>query len=381
MGAAPNHPTTWLIGGTRPEAIKQAPLAAALVRQRLIRPVIVSTGQHPTMFRQGLGPFGLTPDVELTPRRRVGDQAELVAQLTEQLDRELQRDPPSAVVVQGDTATALVGALTAFWRQIPVVHLEAGLRSHNLAAPFPEEAYRRMVDHIAALHLAPTPRAADNLRAEGIASERIEVIGNTVVDAVLAIAGRTRRASTHVLQAVEDEVAAGRRLVLVTVHRRESWGEPLRSVLHAVRDVLESHHDVIVVLPAHPNPTVRTDVVEILGSEPRVRITEPLDYPDVVRLLQHSTLALSDSGGIQEEAPSFGVPVLVLRERTERLEAIEAGCAVLVGTDRGLIVRETGRLLGENRSSSIADGPLPNPFGDGHAAARAARAIARHLNL
>ena len=381
MNTAPHHPAAWLIGGTRPEAIKLAPLAAALRRHGLIRPVIVSTGQHPTMFHQGLAPFGLKPDIELTPHRRNGSQAELVARLSELLDDELERDQPEAVVVQGDTATALVGALTAFWRHIPVVHLEAGLRSHDLQAPFPEEANRRMVGQIAAMHLAPTPRAAGNLRAEGIAAQQIHIIGNTVVDAVQALAGGGRRFSVPALRTVEDAVSAGRRLMLVTVHRRESWGDPLRSVLHAVRDVLAAHPDLVAVLPAHPNPVVRSDVVGVLGAERRVHITAPLDYPDLVRLLELSTLVLSDSGGIQEEAPSFGVPVLVLRDRTERLEAIEAGCAVLVGTDRERIVREATKSLEGRLAVPSRVGGMPNPFGDGHAGERGAEAIARLLRL
>jgi UDP-N-acetylglucosamine 2-epimerase (non-hydrolysing) len=372
---------TWLVGGTRPEAVKLAPLAAALHRQRLMQPMIVATGQHPTMFHQCLAAFGLSPDRELRPRRDSGSQAELVSQLAEQLDRLLQRDQPAAVVVQGDTASALVGAMTAFWRQVPVVHLEAGLRSHDLTAPFPEEANRKMIDQIAALHLAPTPGAAANLRAEGVAKDRIEVIGNTVVDAVLMLAGRTPQFSQPTLRAIEDRLAVGHRLILVTVHRRESWGEPLRSVLHAVRDVLDAHPDVVAVLPAHPNPTVRSDVMAVLGGDRRVLITAPLDYPDLVRLLERSTLVLSDSGGIQEEAPSFGVPVLVLRERTERVEALEAGCAVLVGTDRSRIVREANRLLSTRGPFGCADGPLPNPFGDGHSGERAATAIAHMLEL
>lgn len=366
----------WLVGGTRPEAVKLAPVVSAMRRQRFVAPVVVSTGQHPTMFHQGLDAFGLTPDVEIMLDRRSGSQAELLAQLTVELDREMAQSPPAAVMVQGDTATALVGALTAFWRQIPVVHLEAGLRSHDLTAPFPEEANRKMVDQIAALHLAPTPRAAANLRAEGIAAESIQMIGNTVVDAVHAIAGRTKRFSLPDLQAVEAAVADGRTLMLVTAHRRESWGEPLRAVLHAVRDVLAAHPDVDVVLPAHPNPQVRGDVMAVLGGDRRVHITEPLDYSELVRLLELSTLILSDSGGIQEEAPSFGVPVLVLRERTERLEAIEAGCATLVGTDRERIVKEAARLLSQQRSAANGS-TASNPFGDGLSGERAADAVAR----
>jgi UDP-N-acetylglucosamine 2-epimerase (non-hydrolysing) len=391
LGDAPHPgPAVWLVGGTRPEALKLAPLVTALERQRLIRPVIVSTGQHPSMFHRGLAAFGLCPHRELHPRRDTGSQAELLAQLAEQLDRELVLDPPAAVVVQGDTSSALVGALTAFWRQIPVVHLEAGLRSHDLAAPFPEEANRLMIDQITALYLAPTSLAAANLKSEGINADSIEVIGNTVVDAVLTIAGQNRLFTESSLAAVDTALASGQRLLLVTVHRRESWGEPLRNVLHAVRDVLDAHPGTVAALPAHPNPAVRADVMSVLGADRRVVITPPLDYPDLVRLLERSTLVLSDSGGIQEEAPSFGVPVLVLRDRTERLEAVEAGCALLVGTSRGGIVAAASRLLSADaarrdsvqpRSRAGADGQHWNPFGDGHASERAAVALARLIGL
>jgi UDP-N-acetylglucosamine 2-epimerase (non-hydrolysing) len=256
--------------------------------------------------------------------------------------------------------------------------LEAGLRSHDLTAPFPEEANRRMVGQIAALHLAPTQAAAANLLAEGISPERIEVIGNTVVDAVLTVAGTAQRFNEPALDPVDVWSSAGRRLVLVTVHRRESWGQPMCSVLHAVRDILDAHPDAVAVLPVHPNPSVRADVVSVLGTDRRVIISPPVDYPDLVRLLELSTLVMSDSGGIQEEAPSFGVPVLVLRDKTERLEAIQAGCAFLVGTDRQRIVAAASQLLSERGwRKSISS----NPFGDGRAGDRAAVALARLVGI
>jgi UDP-N-acetylglucosamine 2-epimerase (non-hydrolysing) len=273
--------------------------------------------------------------------------------------------------VQGDTATALAGALAAFWRRIPLGHLEAGLRSHDLAAPFPEEANRRMIDQVASLHLAPTESAAANLRAEGVSPATIRVTGNTIVDAVLEVAGRTTRFHEPALAPVPGMLARGRRMVLVTVHRRESWGAPLRRVLAAVRDVLTAHPEVFVVLPVHPNPLVRDEVRAGLAGEERVVLTPPADYPDLVRLLERSALVLSDSGGIQEEAPSFGVPVLVLRDVTERMEAVHAGCAELVGTDRARIVAAAHRRL----AGPAGAGAPTNPFGDGHAAARTVEAL------
>lgn len=364
-----------LISGTRPEAIKLAPLAPAL-RTRGLHPVHLATGQHPTMVHQALGAFGTAPDVALTIDRGNGGQADLTAALIRALSDYLRERRPAAVVVQGDTTSALAGALSAFWAQIPVVHLEAGLRSHDLASPFPEEGNRKLIGQIARMHLPPTDSARRNLEAEGCTGPNVVVTGNTVVDAVLAIAQRDRAFSEASLEPVLDRARDGSsRLLLVTVHRRESWGAPLDDVLRAVRTILHTHADVEVVLPAHPNPAVRAQVVRALGSEPRAHVTDPLAYPDLVAVLASATLVISDSGGIQEEAPTFGVPVLVAREVTERLEAVEAGCAMLLGTDADLIRGTASRLLDDDdaRRAMTSRG---NPFGDGHAAARAAAAIA-----
>lgn len=362
--------TVHLVVGTRPEAVKMAPLALALRRAGLVRPVIVATGQHPTMAAQALAAFGLKPDVVCALERSTGEQAELVARLVPALDAAL--DGSAAVVVQGDTTSALVGGLVAMWRRIPVVHLEAGLRSGDLSSPFPEEANRRLLGVVADLHLAPTARAAAALRAEG--AERVLLVGNTVVDAVLTVAAAVHRTPVPAgLAAVHDALSAGRsRLMLVTAHRRESWGAPLDAVLAAVRQVVDATPGLVCVLPAHANPAVRAQVDALLGGHPRVVVTDPLPYPELCRLLSRSTLVLSDSGGIQEEAPSFRVPVVVLREVTERTEAVDAGWAQLAGTDTARIVAA---------AKGVLDGgqPLPttaNPFGDGRAAERSAQAIA-----
>jgi UDP-N-acetylglucosamine 2-epimerase (non-hydrolysing) len=281
------------------------------------------------------------------------------------------------VVVQGDTTTALAGALAAFWRRIPVVHLEAGLRSGNLDSPFPEEANRRLVAQVATLHLAPTTLAAMNLLDEGVPVDQILVSGNTVVDAALAVAARKL---PYEEERLTDVAASGRRLVLVTAHRRESWGEPLDRVLAAVRELVRRFDDIHVVLPSHPNPAVRAQVEAGLVGVERVTVTDPVPYPTLARLLSEAYLVLTDSGGIQEEAPSFGVPVLVLREVTERVESLSAGCAKLVGTDEALIVAEASRLLDDpaERRSMTAVG---NPYGDGHAAHRTEQAVAALLGL
>ncbi len=374
-------PQALLVAGTRPEAVKLAPLAIAMTRAARIRPVLLASGQHPTLVIEAFQSFGLTPDRVLLSGRRTGGLGELVATLTVKLEGVLTEQQPAVVVVQGDTTTALVAALVAFLQRIPVVHLEAGLRSHNLAAPFPEEANRKMISQIAALHLAPTADARDNLTAEGLAGHNVFITGNTVVDAVLDVASRARPCGDDRLEAVVTRTQVGaRKLVLVTAHRRESWGEPLDEVLRAVADLVTAHPDIEVVLPAHPNPAVRQQVHCALGSLPRVFITEPLPYTDLVRILSAATLVLSDSGGIQEEAPSFGVPVLVLRDVTERMEAINAGCALLVGTNRDRIVATASWLLADTtvRRAMTAVG---NPFGDGRAAERAEQAISWLLKL
>lgn len=370
-------PRVHLVVGTRPEAVKMAPLALALRSAGLVDPVIVATGQHPQMVAQNLAAFGLAPDAVCELRRTTGEQAELVAQLVPALDT-IVAAGSDAVVVQGDTTSALVGGLVAMWRRVPVVHLEAGLRSGDLAAPFPEEANRRLLSVFADLHLAPTARAADTLLSEGALADRVLVVGNTVVDAVVAIAAAVtapdapapddpRLAELH--RTVADGAA---RLLLVTAHRRESWGAPLDRILAAVEQTVDAHPDLRCVVPAHANPAVRAQVDAALRDHERIIVTDPLPYPELCRLLASSALVLSDSGGIQEEAPSFGVPVLVLREVTERMEAVDAGWAQLVGTDTAQIVTAAKDVLGGGRILPIAG----NPFGDGRAAERSAAAIA-----
>jgi UDP-N-acetylglucosamine 2-epimerase (non-hydrolysing) len=368
-------PEVHLIAGTRPEAVKLAPVATAVRDQRLLAPVLVASGQHPAMVTQALDAFGLAPDVALRVGRGTGGQAELLTGIVRRLDRLWGSRPPAAVIVQGDTTTGLAAALAAFWRRIPVVHLEAGLRTGDLGAPFPEEANRRLITQVASLHLAPTPHAARNLANENVATADILVTGNTVVDAALTVA---RRRTPY----QDKGLAAARRgrLVLVTAHRRESWGEPLDRILAAVRRLAERYPDVDVVLPSHPNPRVRAQVGAALTGVGGVVVTGPLPYPDLARLLSEAYLVLTDSGGIQEEAPSFGVPTLVLRDVTERVESLSAGCAKLVGSDTEMIVAEASALLDDpdRHAAMVAAG---NPYGDGRAAHRAAQATAALLGL
>jgi UDP-N-acetylglucosamine 2-epimerase (non-hydrolysing) len=370
-------PEVHLIAGTRPEAIKLAPVVAAMRAAGRVQPVMVASGQHPTMVLQALDAFEQTPDVVLEVERVTGSQPELLTELVRRLDELFAERRPAAVIVQGDTTTTLAGAMAAFWRHIPVVHLEAGLRSGDLESPFPEEANRRLVGQLARLHLAPTALAATNLLDESVPAEQVLIAGNTVVDATLAVAARQLPFEDPRLEAA---AAGGGRLVLVTAHRRESWGEPLDRILGAVRTLVATYPDIRVVLPSHPNPAVRAQVEAGLAGVERVTITDPLPYPALSRLLSTAYLVLTDSGGIQEEAPSFGVPALVLRELTERVESLQAGCAKLVGTDGDLIVKEASRLLDDRdlRDSMTAAG---NPYGDGIAAVRTEQAVAALLGL
>lgn len=374
------RPAVHLVGGTRPEAIKLAPVATAIRAGERLESVLVASGQHPVMFERGLAAFGLTPDTTLRVSRSTGSQPELASGLMRAFETHFTESQPAAVVVQGDTTTAFVAAMVAFWHRIPVVHLEAGLRSGDLALPFPEEANRSLVGRIAALHLAPTARAAANLARESVTSGPVLCVGNTVVDAAetLVAAHGEQGYRDKRLSAVEYRARRGsRRLVLATGHRRESWGEPMERVLRAVATIAETHPDVEVVFPTHPSPAVSAQVHAALDGCDRVTVTEPLDYPELLRLLSVSTLVCSDSGGIQEEAPTFGVPVLVTREVTERVEAIEAGTAVLVGTDEGLIVSWAAALLAGERVLARTG----NPFGDGRAGARVEHSLAWLLGL
>lgn len=373
-------PEVMLVGGTRPEAIKLAPIVEAIRARGRMCPVLVASGQHESMFEQALAAFGMRPDIRLRIARPTGSQPELLGELLRALDEQLAGRRPATVVVQGDTTTTLAAALAAFWRKVPVVHVEAGLRSHELSTPFPEEANRKIVTQISSLHLAPTTLAVRNLREEGVAGSNVLLTGNTVVDAVLSAAKIPAAYTDFRLPAVERRARTGQsRLLLVTVHRRESSGLGLAGILAGLRTVLEHHRDAELVLPVHPNPDIRTQVTAGLSGVERVHLTAPLHYGEFCRLLSCASLVLSDSGGIQEEAPSFGIPVVVLRTVTERMEAVEAGCSVLAGTDPQAISNLAARLLCEAQDPPRST--PANPFGDGQAGRRAEQAIARLLGL
>jgi UDP-N-acetylglucosamine 2-epimerase (non-hydrolysing) len=295
---------------------------------------------------------------------------ELTARLVGALDETLAAERPDFVLVQGDTTTAFVGGLAAFYRQIPVGHVEAGLRSGDRYDPFPEEINRRLAGVVATLHFAPTERARANLRQEGVPDEAIHLTGNTAIDALRYTLARLPNGPPR----------SDRRLILMTLHRRENWGARMRSACEGVLDVLAERADVELVLPMHRNPIVRETIQSVLGGQARVDLTEPLDYPGLVDLQRRAALVMTDSGGIQEEAPSLGKPILVLRETTERPEGVEAGCARLIGTDRIRVRAEALRLL-DDPSAYAAMARVANPYGDGRAAERIVAAVRGHLGL
>jgi len=361
--------------GTRPEAIKCAPVVKALEASPDFEGITVVTGQHREMLDQVNELFGITPDHDLDVMSHGQSLSGIFARVLDGLDPVLASEQPDAVVVQGDTTTSTAAALAAFYRGIPVVHLEAGLRSGDLASPFPEEGNRRLTSQIATVHLAPTTTSRDNLLAEGIDPAAVVVTGNTVIDALLETVGRRLPFADP---ALEQAVAGERRLLLVTTHRRENWGDAMQGVGRAVARLAREHEDLLVVLPAHRNPVVREAILPALEGLPNVLVTEPLPYGEFARLMAEAHVILSDSGGVQEEAPSLGTPVLVMRDTTERPEAVAAGTVRLVGTDEETIVT-TVRMLLSDSDEHAAMATAANPYGDGTAAVRSLRAIQRLL--
>jgi len=358
--------------GTRPEAIKLAPVVAELRRTGAAETLIVSTGQHREMLDQMLLQFELVPDIDLDVMRPDQRLSELTADLVRGLGRTIEALRPDWVLVQGDTTTTLSGALAAFYEGVPVAHVEAGLRTGNDRSPFPEEANRRLVARLATLHLCPTPNSAENLLREGVPEERVLVTGNTVIDALLWGVERARRLPPPVPRTHP-------RRILLTLHRRESRGEAMRDVCTAVR-ALADRGDTEVVFPVHRSPSVRGTVLPELEDLDGVHVCEPLDYLRLVHVLDSSDIVLTDSGGIQEEAPALGKPVLVLRETTERPEAVEAGVARLVGTDPAAIVEHAARLLDDPAAYAAMAHP-ENPFGDGQASGRIVGELAERSRL
>ncbi len=355
------------IFGTRPEAIKMAPVVRELARfPREIESVVCVTGQHRQMLDQVLALFQIKPDIDLDLMEENQAQAEFVARALVALDDVIQRVQPDWVLVQGDTTTAMIGAVAAFYRRVKVGHIEAGLRSWDKFQPFPEEINRRFADTVSDLHFAPTATARQNLLREGQVAATIHITGNTVIDALQWVAALPP-AERSLDSAWRND---NRRLILVTAHRRENFGAPLENICLALRDLAEKYRDAVrIVYPAHLNPNVQEPAHRLLRDAPNITLLPPLGYLPLVQLMKRAYFVLTDSGGIQEEAPGLGKPVLVLREVTERPEAVDAGTVKLVGTARARIVAESARLM-EDAHEYARMARAINPYGDGRAAER-----------
>lgn len=358
-----------VVFGTRPEAIKMCPLVKELKSREIFDVKVCVTGQHREMLTQVLEAFEVVPDYDLAVMKDRQTLFDITVSVLEKIRGVMEETEPDVVLVHGDTPTTFAAALAAFYLKIPVGHVEAGLRTYNLYSPFPEEFDRQAVGIISRFHFAPTARAKENLEREGKPSDTIFVTGNTAIDALKTT---VRDDYSHPLL----DWAKDSRLILITAHRRENLGEPMRHMFRAIRRVCDTHPDVKIIYPIHLNPVIRELAEEIFGGDDRIRMTEPLDVLDFHNFLARSYLILTDSGGIQEEAPSLGKPVLVMRDTTERPEGIEAGTLKLVGTSEEAIFEEFTNLL-NNEAYYSAMAHASNPYGDGHACERIADILAR----
>jgi UDP-N-acetylglucosamine 2-epimerase (non-hydrolysing) len=365
--------------GTRPDAIKMSPVVLELQRfPEKVKVVIAVTGQHREMLHQVLDVFHIKPQYNLDIMRPKQSLAEITTRSLEGLEGIIIRERPDIVLAQGDTTTTFVASLAAFYNKVAVGHVEAGLRTDNKYDPFPEEMNRRLTTVLADLHFAPTPAAKKNLLAEGIPASRIYVTGNTVIDALLSVAETA--SDIPDIPGLAKVNLDGRRMVLVTAHRRENWGEPMRRICVAIRSIVEAFPDTEVVFAVHKNPIVRDIVFKELGSAERVHLIEPPDYVPFVHLLKEAYLILSDSGGVQEEAPALGKPVLVMRKTTERPEGVEAGTAVLTGTESDDIFQAAAKLLTDQNAYNNMARAI-NPYGDGSASVRIREALFKYFGL
>ena len=360
-----------LVYGTRPEAIKMAPVIRELERSPQLKPIVVLTGQHRSMLEQVNIDFDIRADHNLEIMQPGQSLHDITARSLEGVAQLIDAERPDVVLVQGDTTSALSAALAAFYAQVPVAHLEAGLRTDDIYSPYPEEMNRRLTSRLTSLHLVPTPASRDNLLRENVDRGSIIITGNTVIDALLWTVRQDRPFSDPRLQAIDR---SGRPLLLVTAHRRESWGDPMRRVAQALVEISWRLPELHIVLPAHRNPVVRDVLLPVLKTGRNILVLEPLPYPDFTRLLSISSIVVTDSGGVQEEAPSLGKPVLVMRDSTERPEGIQAGTARLVGTSAKLIV-DAVVSLARDKSAYRAMAKATNPYGDGCAARRTVDAL------
>jgi UDP-N-acetylglucosamine 2-epimerase (non-hydrolysing) len=366
-----------VVFGTRPEAIKLAPVITELKRRpRKFRLTVAVTAQHRHMLDQVLAVFDIRPDFDLDVMRPGQTPSAVLSRVVEGIDRVLAKTRPDIVMVQGDTTSALAAALAAYHRRVAVGHVEAGLRTGDKYAPFPEEMNRRLISAVADVHFAPTAQARANLLAEGVPSRNVHVTGNTVIDALLAALASNKPWRAPIVDRLLKSKVHGpeSKVILVTAHRRESFGPGVERICRALARIVRANPDVEVIYPVHLNPNVRKPVTKLLSGQDRIHLIEPLEYLEFCRLMKASYLILTDSGGIQEEAPALGKPVLVLRDKTERPEAIEAGTARLVGTDPATVVVQAGRLL-RSRAAYRRMAEAKNPFGDGRAAQRIVRII------
>src|SRR4051812_12285687 len=361
-----------VVMGTRPEAIKLAPIVHELERSPFFDPLVVVTAQHREMLDQVLDLFEIEVAHDLNILRERQTLTDVTVRALEGLSPVMAQTAPDAVIVQGDTTTTFIGALAAFYQQVPVVHVEAGLRTGDPWSPYPEEINRRLTTQLATLHLAPTATSRANLLAEQVPDERILVTGNSVIDALLWTVDRRVDYGDPELKALDDDP---RRVLLVTAHRRESWGEPMAGIGRALASLAASEPDLVIVFPIHRNPVVRDAILPAIAGLDNVIITEPLAYGGFARLMERSDIVLTDSGGVQEEAPSLGKPVLVMRDTTERPEAMQAGTARLVGTDQQ-VIEDAVRTLLHDRRAYEAMANAVNPYGDGRAAERSVAALA-----
>lgn len=360
-----------LVFGTRPEAIKMCPLVKELKKRKSLQTVVCVTGQHRQMLEQVLDAFGVIPEYDLSIMKDRQTLFDVTANILDRIRTVLDKEKPDVVLVHGDTSTTFATALACFYLQIPVGHVEAGLRTYDIYSPYPEEFNRQAVSIISRFHFAPTELSKANLLREGKKEASIYITGNTAIDALKTT---VRKDYTH----PDLEWAAGSRLIMITAHRRENLGEPMKHMFRAIRRVMDEHNDVKAIYPIHMNPLVRKIASEILGNDDRIRIIEPLDVLDFHNFLSRSYMILTDSGGIQEEAPSLGKPVLVMRNTTERPEGIEAGTLKLVGTDEKAIY-ENFKLLLEDTKAYDEMSKASNPYGDGFACKRIADILEDHL--
>ena len=360
-----------LVFGTRPEAIKMCPLVKELKKRKSLQTVVCVTGQHRQMLEQVLDAFGVIPEYDLSIMKDRQTLFDVTANILDRIRTVLDKEKPDVVLVHGDTSTTFATALAFFYLQIPVGHVEAGLRTYDIYSPYPEEFNRQAVSIISRFHFAPTELSKANLLREGKKEASIYITGNTAIDALKTT---VRKNYAH----PDLEWAAGSRLIMITAHRRENLGEPMKHMFRAIRRVMDEHDDVKAIYPIHMNPLVRKIASEILGNDDRIRIIEPLDVLDFHNFLSRSYMILTDSGGIQEEAPSLGKPVLVMRNTTERPEGIEAGTLKLVGTDEKAIY-ENFKLLLEDTKAYDEMSKASNPYGDGFACKRIADILEDHL--